>query len=49
MIYGRMLVTLRAPAFYQQAIQGALLLLAISIDIVVSRRNSRRLARGRTG
>ena len=46
---GSALVTLRAPAFYQQAIQGALLLLAISIDIVVSRRNARRLARGRAG
>ncbi|WP_424952582.1 ABC transporter permease [Deinococcus sp.] len=40
---GSALVTLRAPAFYQQAIQGALLLLAISIDIVVARRTARGL------
>ena len=40
---GSALVTLRAPAFYQQAIQGALLLLAISIDIVVARRTARQL------
>ncbi|WP_407542306.1 ABC transporter permease (plasmid) [Deinococcus radiomollis] len=40
---GSALVTLRAPAFYQQAIQGALLLLAISIDIVVARRSARQL------
>lgn len=40
---GSALVTLRAPAFYQQAIQGALLLLAISIDIVVARRTTRQL------
>lgn len=40
---GSALVTLRAPAFYQQAIQGALLLLAISIDIVVARRAARGL------
>lgn len=40
---GSALVTLRAPAFYQQAIQGALLLLAISIDIVVARRTVRQL------
>lgn len=40
---GSALVTLRAPAFYQQAIQGALLLIAISIDIVVARRSARKL------
>jgi len=40
---GSALVTLRAPAFYQQAIQGALLLLAISIDILVARRAARGL------
>jgi rhamnose transport system permease protein len=40
---GSALVTLRAPAFYQQAIQGALLLLAISIDIVVAKRSARRV------
>ena len=40
---GSALVTLRAPAFYQQAIQGALLLLAISIDIVVARRSAKQL------
>ncbi|WP_027482284.1 ABC transporter permease [Deinococcus pimensis] len=37
------LVTLRAPAFWQQAIQGALLLLAISVDIVLARRAARAL------
>ena len=42
-VIGSALVTLRAPAFYQQAIQGALLLLAISIDIIVSRRTAQRL------
>ncbi|WP_425148575.1 ABC transporter permease [Deinococcus sp.] len=42
-VMGSALVTLRAPAFYQQAIQGALLLLAISIDIVAARRTARRL------
>ncbi len=40
---GSALVTLRAPAFYQQAIQGALLLIAISIDIVVARRSAKKL------
>ncbi|GGR03346.1 ABC transporter permease [Deinococcus ruber] len=47
-VMGSALVTLRAPSFYQQAIQGALLLLAISIDIVVSRRTARRLGQRRT-
>lgn len=42
-VIGSALVTLRAPAFYQQAIQGALLLLAISVDIIVSRRTAQRL------
>ncbi|MFC4454174.1 ABC transporter permease [Deinococcus sonorensis] len=45
-VIGSALVTLRAPAFYQQAIQGALLLLAISVDIVLSRRTARRLQGG---
>ncbi|ACO48092.2 ABC transporter permease [Deinococcus deserti] len=40
-VIGSALVALRAPAFWQQAIQGALLLLAISIDIVVARRAAR--------
>ncbi|GGO37394.1 ABC transporter permease [Deinococcus humi] len=42
-VMGSALVTLRAPGFYQQAIQGALLLAAISIDMLVSRRAARRL------
>ncbi|MFC4640345.1 ABC transporter permease [Deinococcus hohokamensis] len=40
-VIGSALVALRAPAFWQQAIQGALLLLAISIDIVLARRAAR--------
>lgn len=40
---GSALVTLRAPAFWQQAIQGALLLLAISIDMILSRRAAKAL------
>ncbi|PNY79810.1 ABC transporter permease [Deinococcus koreensis] len=46
-VMGSALVTLRAPGFYQQAIQGALLLAAISIDILVARRTARRLQMGR--
>lgn len=42
-VMGSALVTLRAPGFYQQAIQGALLLAAISIDMLVSRRAAKRL------
>nr|WP_221277157.1 ABC transporter permease [Deinobacterium chartae] len=42
-VIGSALVALRAPAFWQQAIQGALLLLAISIDIVLARRSARAL------
>ncbi|WP_241191096.1 ABC transporter permease [Deinococcus psychrotolerans] len=42
------LVTLRAPGFYQQAIQGALLLAAISVDMLVSRRSAKQNAKGRT-
>lgn len=40
-VIGSALVALRAPAFWQQAIQGALLLLAISVDIVLARRAAR--------
>ncbi|SMB84070.1 ABC transporter permease [Deinococcus hopiensis] len=40
-VIGSALVALRAPAFWQQAIQGALLLLAISIDIIIARRAAR--------
>ncbi|WP_034388925.1 ABC transporter permease [Deinococcus sp. YIM 77859] len=42
-VIGSALVALRAPAFWQQAIQGALLLLAISVDIVLARRAARAL------
>ncbi|MEF2279651.1 ABC transporter permease [Deinococcus sp. YIM 134068] len=42
-VIGSALVALRAPAFWQQAIQGALLLLAISVDIVLARRAARRV------
>ena len=42
------LVTLRAPAFWQQAIQGALLLLAIAIDALLSRRAARAAQLART-
>lgn len=45
-VIGSALVTLRAPAFYQQAIQGALLLLAISVDALLARRTARRLQEG---
>ena len=44
---GSALVTLRAPAFWQQAIQGALLLLAISVDVVLARRAARALQQRR--
>ena len=40
-VIGSALVTLRAPAFWQQAIQGALLLLAIAIDAALARRAAR--------
>lgn len=40
-VMGSALVILRAPSFYQQAIQGALLLAAISIDMLVSRRTAK--------
>lgn len=45
------LVTLRAPAFWQQAIQGALLLLAISVDALLVGRAARaaRAQRGQSG
>lgn len=42
-VIGSALVALRAPAFWQQAIQGALLLLAISVDIILARRAARAL------
>ncbi|GGJ66802.1 sugar ABC transporter permease [Deinococcus aquiradiocola] len=42
-VMGSALVTLRAPGFYQQAIQGALLLGAISVDMLVSKRAAKRL------
>lgn len=44
---GSALVILRAPGFYQQAIQGALLLAAISFDMLAARNAARRAARGR--
>ena len=52
-VMGSALVTLRAPGFYQQAIQGALLLGAISVDMLVARRAAKHLQaapddRGRT-
>jgi rhamnose transport system permease protein len=40
-VMGSALVILRAPGFYQQAIQGALLLAAISADMLISRRAAR--------
>ncbi|PYE48994.1 ABC transporter permease [Deinococcus yavapaiensis] len=40
-VIGSALVALRAPAFWQQAIQGALLLLAISVDIILAKRAAR--------
>ncbi|WP_161880461.1 ABC transporter permease [Deinococcus alpinitundrae] len=46
-VMGSALVTLRAPGFYQQAIQGALLLAAISFDMLASRSAARRAAKGR--
>lgn len=42
-VIGSALVALRAPAFWQQAIQGALLLLAIGVDVVLARRTARAL------
>ena len=47
-VMGSALVTLRAPGFYQQAIQGALLLAAISFDMLASRSAARRAAKGRS-
>ncbi|UQN08376.1 ABC transporter permease [Deinococcus sp. QL22] len=46
-VMGSALVILRAPGFYQQAIQGALLLAAISIDMWVSRRTAKGWNQGR--
>ncbi|MFB9995432.1 ABC transporter permease [Deinococcus oregonensis] len=46
-VMGSALVILRAPSFYQQAIQGALLLAAISIDMLVSRRTAKGWNQGR--
>lgn len=46
-VIGSALVTLRAPAFYQQAIQGALLLLAIGVDALLARRSARLSSGGR--
>ncbi|GAA4023864.1 ABC transporter permease [Deinococcus rubellus] len=46
-VMGSALVTLRAPGFYQQAIQGALLLAAISFDMLAARSAARRAAKGR--
>lgn len=46
-VMGSALVTLRAPGFYQQAIQGALLLAAITIDMLVSRRSAKQLQQER--
>ena len=46
-VMGSALVTLRAPGFYQQAIQGALLLAAISFDMLASRSAARRAAKSR--
>ncbi|THF86074.1 ABC transporter permease [Deinococcus sp. KSM4-11] len=42
-VMGSALVTLRAPGFYQQAIQGALLLGAISVDMLVAKRTAKHL------